>query len=220
MPSAYAYSPATVEATTREWLEAVRRDYSHPSIVTWVPCNESWGVDRMRELASHRAVPRALEALTYAVDGTRPVVANDGWEHDTGDIIGIHDYSSDADVLRRRYGTGAALENTLRHERPGGRDLLLPGAVRGDKPVVLSEFGGVTLQPRPGAEWYGYATAPDADALAATWDELFGAVFASDALAGFCYTQFADTRQETNGMVTEGRVPKVDPARVRTILRV
>ncbi|WP_219621338.1 hypothetical protein [Neobacillus cucumis] len=25
-------------------MEIIERDYNHPSIVTWVPLNESWGV--------------------------------------------------------------------------------------------------------------------------------------------------------------------------------
>lgn len=27
-----------------EWLEAVRRDYSHPAIVGWCPLNETQGI--------------------------------------------------------------------------------------------------------------------------------------------------------------------------------
>ena len=41
----------------------------------------------------------------------------------------------------------------------------------------------------------------------------------SPAIAGFCYTQLTDTGQETNGLLTEDRVPKVDPAAVRAITR-
>ncbi|WP_205856600.1 glycoside hydrolase family 2 protein, partial [Phytoactinopolyspora endophytica] len=51
MPSAYEYAPKTVERLTREWLEAVARDRSHPCVVTWVPFNESWGVWHGLEIA-------------------------------------------------------------------------------------------------------------------------------------------------------------------------
>ena len=95
----------------------------------------------------------------------------------------------------------------------------ITGAVRRDEPVVLSEFGGVTLRPHDGDEWFGYGVEESAEQLAQLWDELFAAVLESEALAGLCYTQFADTRQETNGMVTAWRAPKVDPARVRVAVR-
>ena len=48
MPSAYVYSSRVVERVTKEWLEVLERDRSHPSIVAWVPLNESWGVERHR----------------------------------------------------------------------------------------------------------------------------------------------------------------------------
>ena len=44
MPSAYRFTTTSVERLTREWTEAIERDYSHPCIVAWVPFNESWGV--------------------------------------------------------------------------------------------------------------------------------------------------------------------------------
>ena len=40
---------------------------------------------------------------------------------------------------------------------------------------------------------------------------------ASDQVAGYCYTQLTDTEQEVNGLLTEDRAPKIDPARIREI---
>lgn len=41
----------------------------------------------------------------------------------------------------------------------------------------------------------------------------------SRALAGFCYTQLTDTGQETNGLLTAGREPKIPVERVRRLVR-
>jgi hypothetical protein len=46
-------------------------------------------------------------------------------------------------------------------------------------------------------------------------DDLLAAVHAGSALAGFCYTQFSDTLQETNGLVTAERRPKLPAERIR-----
>ncbi|MHC5721571.1 MAG: glycoside hydrolase family 2 TIM barrel-domain containing protein, partial [Nostoc sp.] len=40
MPSAYRYTQTSVKRLTREWMEVVERDLSHPCIVAWVPFNE------------------------------------------------------------------------------------------------------------------------------------------------------------------------------------
>jgi hypothetical protein len=84
---------------------------------------------------------------------------------------------------------------------------------------VLSELGGIGLKPREGEPWYGYTTVDDTDAFLARYRELIDAVLDCEALAGFCYTQLTDTLQETNGLLTANREPKVDPAQIRAITR-
>jgi hypothetical protein len=39
----------------------------------------------------------------------------------------------------------------------------------------------------------------------------------STGIAGFCYTQLTDTEQETNGLLTAAREPKLDIATIRAI---
>jgi hypothetical protein len=43
-------------------------------------------------------------------------------------------------------------------------------------------------------------------------------VRASEVLAGYCYTQLTDTGQETNGVVTADRTPKLPIERLRAIM--
>lgn len=40
----------------------------------------------------------------------------------------------------------------------------------------------------------------------------------SPVVAGFCYTQFSDTRQEANGLVDADRRPKLPVATIRSIV--
>ncbi|MFF3151581.1 glycoside hydrolase family 2 protein, partial [Streptomyces sp. NPDC057927] len=91
--AAYEYGAEAVELLTREWLDMVRRDRSHPSIVTWVPVNESWGCSDIANDPAQQAYTVALANLTRALDPTRPVMSNEGWEHTDSDIMGVHDYS-------------------------------------------------------------------------------------------------------------------------------
>ena len=217
MPSAYSFSPSTVERLTREWLEVLRRDYSHPCVATWVPFNESWGVPSLPHSMEQQAYVRAIFHLTHAVDGTRPVLANDGWEHIESDIMGIHDYTSHGQALGERYGNPPALERTIREVQPGSHSLTVDASTT-DEPVVLSEFGGITLPPATKrASWYGYGFVGDEEALLAKYEELINAVLASTALAGFCYTQLTDVEQEPNGLLTADRKPKLDLKRVMAI---
>ena len=203
LPSAYAFTPQTGERLTREWLEALKRDYNHPSVVAWVAFNESWGVPDLPLSAAQRDLVAALYHLAKASDTTRPVVGNDGWEHVVSDLFTVHDYTSDPEVLRARYGSTGERDWRV---RPAGRDLMLDGADLDDAPVILSEFGGVRYA-RDGEGW-GYDQVESPEALLEKYRALVAAA-SSPGLAGFCYTQFADTFQEQNGLLFSDRTPKV-----------
>jgi beta-galactosidase/beta-glucuronidase len=206
MPSAYRFTGASVERLGREWSEAIDRDYSHPCLVAWVPFNESWGVPNLPESARERHYVQALYHLTKTLDPTRPVIGNDGWESVATDIIGIHDYDGDPQQIALRYHSEEVRPKLFRRERPGGRVIVLDGE-HAEHPIVLSEFGGIALGRDRDKHW-GYSRAEDEEVFARRYAELLEVVRAIAMFAGFCYTQFADTFQEVNGLLRSDRTPK------------
>lgn len=44
MANCYEFTHESIEEFSKEWLNVVKQNYNHPSIITWVPINESWGV--------------------------------------------------------------------------------------------------------------------------------------------------------------------------------
>ncbi|MGQ7296225.1 glycoside hydrolase family 2 protein [Quadrisphaera sp. KR29] len=240
--NAYAHTARAVSLLTAEWLEVVRRDASHPSVVAWVPLNESWGVQDVAVQPGERAYATALAALTRALDPTRPVISNDGWEHTDSDLWTVHDYTDTGADLLARYGSPQAVAALVGVPAPSspsprvtanGRRLRVAGGARtgelpdAERPLVLSEFGGVRFTPpvdggsRPEGATWGYSTAADAEDFARRLGDLLGAAnacLANGALAGWCYTQLADTLQEANGLLSEDRTPKLPLARLRALV--
>ncbi|TNC24308.1 glycoside hydrolase family 2 protein [Amycolatopsis alkalitolerans] len=215
--NAYEFGPVAAERLTREWLEILARDRSHPCIVTWVPLNESWGVPDIDSSPAQAHFARSLYHLTKAIDPTRPVIANDGWEIAEADIYGVHDYAPTGSSLRARYGNADVILETLATARPGGRRLVL-GDIDPGRPVMLTEFGGLTYGPAAGEKWFGYSIVAGGPELVRKLDDLVSALLESPALAGFCYTQLTDTEQERNGLLAEDRTPKADAAAIRAVL--
>jgi hypothetical protein len=209
MPSAYRFTRESIERLTREWTDVIRRDVSHPCIIAWVPLNESWGVPNLPESKAERHLVEALYHLTKTLDPTRPVVGNDGWESVATDILGIHDYDAHPERIAVRYATPELLPKILKHERPGGRALVVGGPAVGapDHPVVLSEFGGIAIAEEGNRTW-GYSVSPTTRELATRYAALLATVRSLELLGGFCYTQFADTYQEANGLLRADRSPK------------
>ena len=216
--NAFAFTPDAVRMLTTEWLDVVHRDISHPSIVTWVPINESWGVQDIAVDPAQQAYATALAALTRAVDPSRPVISNDGWEHTDSDLWTVHDYADTGATLTERYGS-AEVFGRLGGFGPAGRRLRLAGGAERGQPLMLTEFGGVKYTPgQSGRGTWGYSTACDADDFDRRLTDLLSAVHASPVLAGFCYTQLTDTLQEANGLLDADRKPKIAIERLREIM--
>ncbi|HEY8589483.1 MAG TPA: glycoside hydrolase family 2 TIM barrel-domain containing protein, partial [Naasia sp.] len=224
--AAYDFSSRAATLAMSEWTAAVLRDRSHPSIVAWVPVNESWGVPDVSRSAQQVQLVQALASLTRALDPTRPVISNDGWEHVDSDIFTIHDYSPDPEVLSRRYGSHEGVCATLDSSGPQGHvlslsDDLAERVLRRLMPVMVSEFGGISFT-GDGTTW-GYATVATPEAYRDLLAALFGALTSGgtgggSVIAGFCFTQLTDTGQEANGLLYGDRTPKLPFEDLRAII--
>ena len=207
MPSAYRPSPASARRLLAEWAAVVEAHRNHPSVIGWVPVNESWGMPAAATDASQRALIGALAAVADALDGSRPVSPNDGWETFGGGVVGVHDYTQDAERLARRYRSSADVDTVVGGTGPSSRRIDLDGRGAEGRAVVLSEFGGIALA---SAGTWGYQQVDSPDELLGRYRDLWAAVHGSDTLAGACWTQLTDTYQEANGLLTMDRVPKCD----------
>ena len=220
MPSVFEFSRTAIRRVTAEWTEIITRDISHPSIVTWVPLNESWGVQHIAHDKATQDYSRALFHLTKALDSSRPVVSNDGWEHLDSDIWSIHDYEASGPVLRERYADAESARKLFEGMGPSGRRLRLSDESDRGQPIMLTEFGGIKFQTDSESldDAWGYSTAQSAAEFQAQFRTILEAVHASTILAGYCYTQLTDTLQEANGLVTPDRTPKLPLDVLRAII--
>jgi beta-galactosidase/beta-glucuronidase len=217
--NAYEFDPDYAARFTREWLEAVERDYNHPSVVMWVPINESWGTPNLHTEIAQQNHLRSNYWLTKSLDATRPVIDNDGWEHvDTTDLFSIHDYARDGDRFYPKYKN---LGTPGTRVPDNGRPILVRGYEYNGTPFFLSEYGGIAYI-APGsnvpADAWGYSGVEKSpqDALARI-RSLHEAIAKIPAIMGVCYTQLTDIEQEINGLLTYDRKMKFDPAQVRAI---
>ena len=212
MANSYHFSDAAMARLMAEWQAVVERDYNHPSVVAWVPLNESWGVPRLKDDARQSQFLLALYYQTKAMDPTRPVMANDGWEHVHSDLCTVHDYCDDPALMAARYSD----LNEVLAFRPSERHLYVPGFEYQGQPIFVTEFGGVAFRSRDEEGW-GYSRAANAEEFLEAYAGLVGALLESELVQGFCYTQFCDVEQEINGLLTYDRQPKVPLEKVRAV---
>ena len=216
MAATYAFNDQAMNTFTNEWMEVVRQNYNHPSVITWTPFNESWGVGDVLTNAKQQRFTQAIYFLTKAFDPMRPVIVNDGWEHTVSDILTLHDYEESGKAFAKRY---ADLPGLLANQAPYNlhRYAMAHGFEYRGQPVIISEYGGIAFKDEHG--WgYGNQVA-DEEAFIKRFDEITAAIQNHPDIVGFCYTQVSDVQQEINGLVTEDRRPKVDFDRLSEINR-
>ncbi|MDD3409951.1 MAG: sulfatase-like hydrolase/transferase [Eubacteriales bacterium] len=194
-------------AFQKEWLQALARDYSAPSIIGWCPFNETWDVNGSRQCDT---VLAQIYCVTKAIDPTRPCIDTSGNYHVETDIHDVHDYEQNREEFARRYGPGTEPI----YEKFADRQPYTPG-----KPVFVSEYGGIRWNPSDPFGW-GYGEAPKTEEEFLTrYRGLTEALLQNPDHFGFCYTQLTDVEQEVNGLYTYQRKPKFDPALIRAINR-
>jgi len=219
MPTAWRFSAEQNAALEREWREAIERDRNHPSIITWVPFNEAWGLgivvvpgifipavllpDRI-EFMKH------MVEMTRHLDSTRLVVDNSGWDHtEATDIVDIHHYlptlEQASDLYREvqnLYGYRWSLGQILMH----GYNIFAPGEGYRGQPLLVSEYGGFG--------WYHWE---EPGGVLEAYRRATRLIQAQPHIDGYCYTQFNDTYQEKNGLVDMERTPIVPPDEIRAV---
>ncbi len=217
MANAREWSPQAEDAFLSEWGRAVQRDFNSPSVVAWVPLNESWGVPLINKghAGQYAFVERAVRTTRY-FDPYRPVIDNDGWDHtDVTDICTIHDYTATGAEIREKYEETAKGGPLPRQTWFGGGLTFCEGSSYHGQPVMLTEVGGFLIRPfwLPKDQWDGlyeaYGSVNDSDELLAKYRDLLQAIADLPFCSGFCYTQLTDVEQEINGLLTYDRKPKV-----------
>ncbi|GAA3518377.1 glycoside hydrolase family 2 protein [Actinocatenispora rupis] len=191
-----------------QWLEALERDYSHPSIVGWCPLNET----RQRitdDITVLDDTTRAMFLATKAMDSTRPVLDASGYSHRVAesDVYDSHNYTQDPEVF------GAEMAGT--YVNVGERDAPWSLPYRG-QPYFCSEFGGIWWG--DGDESWGYGERPkDVAEFHARFAGLVSVLLDDPSMFGYCYTQLTDVHQEQNGIYRFDRTEKLDVARIRAV---
>ena len=154
------------------------------------------------------AFANTMYSLTKALDSTRLVLSNDGWEHTISDICTIHDYDANLERLKKRY---ESLDSIL--AGPQNRRIYVDGYGYQQEPMILSEFGGIAFEESStGEEAWGYSGANSSSEFEEKVLAIISTVQKSELLQGYCYTQFNDLEQEVNGLLTMEREPKLNLA--------
>lgn len=212
LPAAFEFSERAVMNTSETLYGMIERDYNHPSIIAWVPVNESWGMTRIYANQSMQQTALMLYHQCKALDSTRPVSTNDGWETVECDIFGLHDYTAEGERLSGHF----ADEDRLVHYAVDGRMNCASGFIPGKIPLMVTEFGGISIS-GVGEGWgYNGKVKDEEEFLNRLGDQIEGIHRIKDC-RGYCYTQLTDVRQEVNGLLTPDREPKVNIDRVREL---
>lgn len=203
MPSAYKFNNDEVYNYLSEWQKNLSLLTKFVSVIAYVPLNESWGVRKMLNDKKQQSLARALYFMTKAIDDSRLVSTNDGWENiSNSDIISVHDYSLTGDEFSKY--TKESIDSVYQTYRR----VFAEGEKYNNQPLLLSEFGGVSVKSSLKEGCWGY------NDIAKNEEELLNRIsclvkkIKNTCFQGYCYTQLTDVQQEVNGLLDENHCPK------------
>ena len=194
-----------------EWRDIVERDANHPSIVAWVPANETWvgGCP----LDDYRRMMSSLYDLTKSIDPTRPVNETSGFMHVKTDLWTVHGYRGDVGEFRKDIlpdGGGVFM-----------MDKQLETGYHG-QPYLNDEFGGFGYftpeRQVPGGWGYSSKEFKCPHDFYARLAPQIRAMNKDGRMSGFCYTQLTDVEQEQNGLYYYDRTPKFPTEEIRKVI--
>ncbi|HHV60563.1 MAG TPA: beta-galactosidase [Clostridiaceae bacterium] len=200
-------TPAGLENFLPEWLEGIKRDFNHPSIVGWCPFNETWDLDGTKQ---DDEVLRIVYNVTKMLDNTRPVIDTSGNFHVVTDIFDIHDYDQDTESFKAKFepmknGGEVYVTHPQRQKYEG-------------QPYFVSEYGGIWWNPEGDEKGWGYGKRPKSlEEFLERYRILTETLLDNPRICAFCYTQLYDVEQEVNGLYTYDRRPKFDVETIRRI---
>jgi len=213
MPSPYDFNSEQTENLTKEWIAFINRDYNHPSIMAWVPLNESWGVRNIISDKMQQNFGQSLYYIAKSMDKMRLVSTNDGWEQVKSDICGIHDYIAWGEEFSERYSDMSKfLEKGSGHRIPYAYGYKYEG-----QPFLITEYGGIAFANDSDENWGYNGCVKDEESFIKRYESITSAIKKTPYISGFCYTQLTDVMQEINGLMTMDRKVKITTEAIKKI---
>ncbi len=177
----------------------IRRDFNHPSIFSWVPFNETWGLftkqgDKRVYLPETQDWVASVYRLAKALDPTRLVEDNSpcNYDHVETDINSWHAYLPG-------YAWRESLAQVTRDTYPGSAWNFIGGRKQGRQPLLNSECGNV---------WGYEGSTGDVDW---SWDYhiMMNEFRRRPKVCGWLYTEHHDVINEWNGYYRYDRSEKI-----------
>lgn len=192
--------PESIYSILPEWLDELKRDFNHPSIIGWCPFNETWDFGGRKQ---YDEVLSTVYECTKAFDSTRPCIDVSGNFHVKTDIFDVHDYEQNVSLFKNNYDklmeTGELYDRFSHIQKYN------------DEPTFVSEYGGIKWSFSNVDNSWGYGDTPKTEEeFIDRYKGLTESLLFNDKMFGFCYTQLYDVEQEQNGLYCYDRTPKFD----------
>lgn len=212
LPSPHAYSYNVDVSTNLELFNQINDHYNHPSIVTYVIFNESWGVQEIyKDQHEQELSVNLYNKVKETVPNGRLVISNDGWEHTKSDIISLHNYGETYNSIYTFYKQELQkMFNKNESKANLERYAFAKNYTYNGEPIMLTEFGGIAYSKDKDKGWgYGNSVKGEKEYIEKLTN-LLKAIKDIKEFRGYCLTQLSDVEIEVNGLVNFNRDLKVN----------